>query len=153
MFRNTARVFQRLFFAIGFLVLGYVGTDWLNSRIQQTRGNQELDRLLNKKELSEKTMNGQTPLPRIPEGALVGRVEIPKLHLSAVVFEGTTDPVLDKGGGHVDSTALRGQSGNVVLAAHRDSFFRGLRDIHKGDVVTVTTTAGPRTYKVDSTEI
>jgi sortase A len=155
MLRNTARFFQRLFFAVGFLVLGYVGADWLNSRLQQMRGNQELDRLLNRKELSEETMNGQAPLPKmtLPEGALVGRVEVPKLHLSAVVFQGTTNSILDKGVGHVDSTALPGQTGNVVLAAHRDSFFRGLRDVHKGDEVMVTTTSGPRTYKVDSMDI
>jgi|SRR6185312_1460176 len=150
MLRNAARFLQRLFFAIGFLVLGYVGADWINSRMQQARGNQELDRLL-----SEKAIDRQTPRPKttLPDGALVGRVEIPKLHLSAVVFQGTTNPVLDKGVGHVDSTALPGQGGNVVLAAHRDSFFRGLRDIHKGDVVKVTTPLGQRTYKVESMEI
>jgi sortase A len=153
MLRDTARFLQRLLFAIGFLVLGYVGADWLNSRIQQTRGNQELDRLLSQNEPSKKAMNGQAPNTRVPDGALVGRVEIPKLHLSAVVFQGTTSSILDKGVGHVDSTALPGQAGNVVLAAHRDSFFRELRNIHQGDDVTVMTTSGQRTYKVASTEI
>jgi LPXTG-site transpeptidase (sortase) family protein len=61
--------------------------------------------------------------------------------------------VLDRGVGHLDGSALPGQAGNVVLAAHRDTFFRGLRDIHNGDTVNVTTQSGPRTYKVDSTEV
>ncbi|HWF10652.1 MAG TPA: class D sortase [Bryobacteraceae bacterium] len=155
MLRGTARFIQRLFFVIGFLVLGYVGANWVNSRIQQTNGNQELDRLLSQKTLSYQTKNGQGLLTKktIPDGALVGRVEVPKLHLSAVVFQGATNAVLDKGVGHLDGSPLPGQGGNVVLAAHRDTFFRALRDIRKGDDVTVTTPSGPRTYKVDSTEI
>jgi sortase A len=148
--RRTALFIQRLFFVIGFLVLGYVGANWVNSRIQQTNGNRELDRLL-----TYQTKNGQAvPTKKtIPDGALVGRVEVPKLHLSAVVFQGTANAVLDKGVGHLDGSPLPGQGGNVVFAAHRDTFFRGLRDIKKGDDVTVTTPSGPRTYKVDSTEI
>ncbi len=80
-------------------------------------------------------------------------MEIPKLHLSAVVFQGADSPVLAHGIGHVDGTALPGQPGNVVLAAHRDTFFRGLRNIQKGDMVMVTTESGPRYYEVDSTEV
>src|SRR4051812_25440111 len=154
MIRSATRFIQRVFFAIGFLVLGYVGADWIHSRIQQTKGNQELDRWLNSKELSYKTRNGQaSPKISIPEGALVGRVEVPKLHLSAVVFQGTGNSVLDKGVGHLDGSPLPGQGGNVVLAAHRDTFFRGLRDIKKGDDVAVTTQMGSRTYRVESMEV
>ncbi|HEX4277648.1 MAG TPA: class D sortase [Bryobacteraceae bacterium] len=149
MFRSVARVIQRSLFAVGFLVLGYVGADWIHSRIQQAKGNRELDRILSYKPDAKATPQMTT----IPEGGLVGRVAVPKLHLSAVVFQGTNNSVLDRGVGHLDGSPLPGQGGNVVLAAHRDTFFRSLRDIHKGDDVTVTTESGPRTYKVDSTEI
>ncbi len=140
------RWIQRFLFAAGFIILGYCGASWLNSRLQQARGNRELDRLLTNR-----------PIPpaqvRIPEGGLVGKVEIPKLHLSAVVFQGTTSTVLDRGVGHLDGSALPGQPGNVVLAAHRDTFFRSLRNIRRGDQVLVNTPYGSRTYTVDSTEI
>jgi len=142
---------QRIFFVVGFMILGYCGADWYNARMQQAKGSRELDRALfenapyRKPELSI----GK----QIPEGGLVGKVEIPKLHLSAVVFQGTNDKVLDRGVGHMDHSALPGQSGNVVLAAHRDSYFRGLKDIQQGDRITVTTEDGPRDYKVELTEI
>jgi sortase A len=135
-------------FAAGFLILGYCGAAWLGSRLRQAEGNRKLDRVLRD--------SAAIPAPKIttiPEGGLIGRVEIPNLHLSAVVFQGADSSVLDHGVGHVDTSALPGQPGNVVLAAHRDSFFRPLRNIRKGDTVTVTTESGPRNYQVTSTEV
>ena len=138
---------QRSLLATGLVILGICGAAWLDSRLRQAEGNRELDQ-----SLSRKATSPAAPIV-IPDGGLIGRVEIPKLHLSAVVFQGSDSSVLDHGIGHVDSTALPGQPGNVVLAAHRDTFFRSLRNIRKGDLVTVTTESGPRNYEVSSTEI
>ncbi len=142
---------QRLLFAAGFVILGYCGADWLNSILRQADGNRELDHILSDRIRSDKAV----PIPEaaIPDGGLIGRVEIPKLHLSAVVFQGADSSILNHGIGHVASSALPGQPGNVVLAAHRDTFFRSLRNIQKGDSVTVTTESGPHTYQVSSTEV
>jgi LPXTG-site transpeptidase (sortase) family protein len=41
----------------------------------------------------------------------------------------------------------------VVLAGHRDSFFRALRNIQSGDVVEVTTLQGSRSYTIGTTRI
>jgi sortase A len=142
---------QRIFFVVGLMILGYCAADWYNARMQQAKGNRELDRALFE---SAPYRNPEfSSGKQIPEGGLVGKVEIPKLHLSAIVFQGTNDGVLDRGVGHMDQSALPGQSGNVVLAAHRDSYFRSLKDIQQGDQITVTTEDGPRDYKVESTEI
>lgn len=141
-----ARWIQRFLFAAGFVILGYCGAWLLNSHLQQIRGNRELDRVLTNRKIPSAQQ-------KIPEGGLVGRVEIPKLRLSAVVFQGTNDNVLDRGVGHLDGSALPGQPGNVVLAAHRDTFFRSLRNIQRGDTVRMTTQYGARTYTVDSTEV
>src|ERR1700733_5528894 len=142
---GLARWIQRILFTAGFVILGYCGADLLNSHLQQIKGNRELDRLL----LNQRG----TPTKNVPEGSLVGRVEIPDLRLSAVVFQGTSDSILDRGVGHVDGSALPGQPGNVVLAAHRDTFFRSLRNIHRGDVIRVTTPSGTHAYTVNSTEV
>src|ERR1035441_9496992 len=146
MIRRAARWLQRLLFVIGFMILGYCGADWVNSRLQQSAGNQELDRIL-----SENTQSA--PKSSIPDGELVGRVEIPKLRLSAVVFQGTDNNVLDRGVGHLDSSALPDEPGNVVLAAHRDTFFRSLRNITQGDEITMTTTSSLYSCRVDSPKI
>ena len=40
-----------------------------------------------------------------------------------------------------------------ALAGHRDTFFRGLRNIHKNDEITLTTLRGTLSYRVDSTQV
>jgi sortase A len=153
--KSAVHTVERLLFVAGLMILGYCGADWLNSRIQQHKGNQELDRILSEQSRAKKAQPGsvQPAKPALREGSLVGKVEIPKLRLSAVVFQGTNNEVLDRGVGHLDESALPGQPGNVVLAAHRDTFFRSLRNVQKGDAVRVTTPYGVRTYTVDSMQI
>jgi sortase A len=84
---------------------------------------------------------------------LVGRIDIPKLDLSAVVFEGTSDETLARGVGHLTGSAGPGERGNLVLAGHRDTFFRKLRGIRKGDEVTVKGPDGEFQYQVESTAV
>jgi sortase A len=81
---------------------------------------------------------------------LIGRIEVPRLKLSAMVLEGTERRALRRGVGHVASSPLPGEDGNVVLAGHRDTYFRGLRDIETGDLIRITTPDGAYAYQVDS---
>ncbi len=92
------------------------------------------------------------PAP-IAVGALIGRIEIPRLNLSTIVLQGDSDQVLRKGVGHIPSTSLPGGSGNVAIAGHRDTFFRALKDIRREDNITLTTTTGTYHYRVDSVQI
>jgi sortase A len=83
----------------------------------------------------------------------VANLEIPRLNLSVVVLEGVGDNILEVGAGHVPQTSLPGKSGNVGIAAHRDTFFRPLRNIQRNDVIRVTTTAGVFDYAVEWTRV
>jgi sortase A len=95
--------------------------------------------------------------PKIPsssnqqanENLPLGRIEIASIGLTAMVEEGTGRKTLQRGVGHIVGTSLLGQSGNIGLAGHRDTFFRKLRNIHEGDEITVTTLAGIFLYRVD----
>src|SRR5579863_8626520 len=98
-----------------------------NAKLAQKRGKEEIDRLL--KDKDKEARNSIAPTIRLRHGVLVGKMEIPRLNVSAVVFEGTDEPILSKGVGHLTGSALPGQRGNVVLAGHRDSFFLALRNI------------------------
>ena len=93
------------------------------------------------------------PKPRPLPNGLIGRIEIPRLNVAAVVREGVDAKTLRRAAGHVPGTALPGEDGSVALAAHRDSFFRGLRDVRKDDRIILTTTEGTYEYAVRSTEI
>jgi sortase A len=84
---------------------------------------------------------------------VVGRLEIPRLNLSTVVFEGADDDVLDRGAGHLPGSALPGDPGNTVLAAHRDTFFRPLRDVRLGDLVKIHRPNRDSVYIVESARV
>ena len=85
---------------------------------------------------------------RIP-GSLIGRIEIPRLNLSAVVLEGSDNDVLSLGVGRVPETSEPGEAGNVVLGGHRDTFFRPLSGIRNGDSIRIVTPLGSYRYTVD----
>lgn len=89
-------------------------------------------------------------LPSLAPEDLVGRIEISRLGLKAVVAEGVSSRTLRLAVGHLPGTSLPGEDGNVVLAGHRDTFFRPLKDVEPGDVVTLTTPRGRFEYTVDS---
>ncbi len=73
----------------------------------------------------------------------------PAIKLEVPVLPGTDDLTLDRGVGHIDGTAIPGAAGNVGIAGHRDGFFRGLKDIHGGDTIDLTTEQGTESYVVD----
>ncbi len=79
----------------------------------------------------------------------LGVLRIPKIRLEVPVLPGTEDFVLNRGVGHVDSTALPGTEGNSAIAGHRDGFFRGLKDIGPDDAIEIETLRGKETYRVE----
>src|SRR5487761_1519613 len=90
--------------------------------------------------------------------ALIGRLEIPRLHISTIVLEGDDVHVLRYGAGHVPGTSLPDRlndtrPGNISIAGHRDTFFRPLRHIKPNDRIALITAGGERDYVVESTEI
>jgi sortase A len=96
---------------------------------------------------------GENPAVKTLEGAPLGRLEISSIGLAAVVMEGIDEGTLRLAVGHIPGTPLPGQRGNVGLAAHRDTFFRGLRKIHRDDEITLATLQGSYRYRVDSTQV
>jgi len=76
-------------------------------------------------------------------------LRIPRLKLEVPVYDGTTDPVLDLAAGRIEQTALPGTPGNVGIAAHRDGFFRVLKDIKEGDALELDTPVALELYRVE----
>jgi sortase A len=101
----------------------------------------------------------QTPLEKtagpgaLPIGEPMGRIEVPRLHVSAAVANGDDDGTLSVAIGHLPDTPFPWETGNSALAGHRDTFFRQLRNIRVGDDMRVTTPYGDFTYQVSRTLI
>lgn len=98
--------------------------------------------------------------PADPRGAeeqiQLGGISIPKLGVDAPLLEGIRLTTLDNGPGHWPGTAMPGEIGNVVVAAHRTSHggpFRNIDQLVAGDVVVFTTDAGEVEYTVTGTQI
>jgi sortase A len=85
----------------------------------------------------------------IKEGDVLGRMDIPSLGVSVAVLQGTNSRMLRLGAGHIKDTALPGEPGNIGIAGHRDTFFRGLKDIHQKDEIQLQTATGLFRYEVD----
>ncbi|OGF22920.1 MAG: hypothetical protein A2V63_09580 [Candidatus Eisenbacteria bacterium RBG_19FT_COMBO_70_11] len=82
------------------------------------------------------------------EGAL-GRIEIRRLGISAIIAEGTDNATLKRAVGHLPSTSIPGEAGNVGLAAHRDGLFRGLGGVRQNDLILIVTPRGSYSYRVE----
>jgi sortase A len=80
-------------------------------------------------------------------------LKIQSAAMEVPVLEGTTDLVLNRGAGHIAGTAEPGGSGNIVLAGHRDGFFRHLKNVSVGDRIELARPGGTDEYRVDSMRV
>jgi sortase A len=86
----------------------------------------------------------------------LGTLEIPKIGVSATMFEGIRLTTLDRGPGHWPGTPMPGQPGNMVIGGHRTSHskpFRYINELVAGDEVIFTNESGRFVYVVTTTEI
>ena len=78
---------------------------------------------------------------------------MPRLKIDVPVLEGTDDLTLNRGAGWIEGTARPGEPGNVALSAHRDGFFRALKDVAVGDEIVLETPRETTRYAVAWTKI
>ena len=84
----------------------------------------------------------------------VARIEVKRIHASAIVLAGSSGQALAFGPGHIERTPDAGERGVAVYSAHRDTHFRFLRDVAIGDEIDVTRSDGRKfRYLADSTSI
>jgi sortase A len=161
-----------ILFLIGILALGYYGYALADARIFQAYQTRLFEQAA--KKLAPGFPLDEVPNPLIPidaspaqvtrsvamgfdgsgrPGSVLGRIEIRKIDLAVMILEGTDNRALRHAVGHIPETALPGQPGNVGIAGHRDTFFRGLRNIAMNDEITLTTLNGSFRYVVDFSEV
>ena len=149
--RRSAHRAAWILLAAGVAALVYVGYVTLNARAYQAAAQQHLSAL----RASDVSLPAASPsAPLAPtDGDVIGEIDIPRLGLAVAVAQGDSPAILQRGIGHLTETALPGEAGNVVLAGHRDTFFRPLRRVRVGDAVTLKTPVGDFDYLVESTAV
>jgi len=145
-----------VFLGCALMVGGAFAFGWYGYvQLQLFRVQREASRLLENQKKALTTQSPPRVLVNIPlrSGELLGRIEIPRLHISVMVLEGTSPEVLRVAAGHIQGTALPGIGGNTGIAAHRDTFFRPLRAVQPQDRILLTTSYGTFRYIVDTVKI
>jgi len=139
------KVLSWAFIAIGILLLGYVGGQYW----QMYRSQKNL----------EAEWQRQSATISVPGHAdisaqqMLTRLVIPKIDMDAIVVEGASRKDLSDGPGHMKQTAQPGETGNAVITAHRDTFFRHIYELNKGDQIQVRRSGRTFTYAVTGKRI
>jgi sortase A len=142
-------------FIVGCCALGYYVTVAAAATYYQAHSREALRNVADHPVKPKDGAWSSLPSPlRVDSGpTLLGRLDVPRIGLSAVVADGTSSRVLRLAVGHVPGTAMPWSVGNVALAAHRDTFFRRLGELHRGDAINVTVSGSQYHYKVVFTGI
>jgi sortase A len=140
---------------IAVLSLGYYSYVSVEAYLYQAYETRELDAILKSAPPTPTTLSSPVARrrPALPAGTTIGRIDIPRLGVSAVVRAGSDARTLRLAVGHIPGTAYPGDPGNVGLAGHRDTFFRKLRDIRPDDVIRIATPDGTYDYRVERTTV
>jgi len=146
------KTLERVLFGIGSLIFFWCAWRSAEARVYQASHEARFE----ERRSAEGPIDSPAPArtKRVREGGALGRIEIPRIGLAAVIAEGERETTLRLALGHIAGTALPGENGNVGLAGHRDGFFRPLARIRLHDEIRLTVERGRSIlYRVDSTSV
>lgn len=155
--KSIIRAGSYIFFLAGAAILMGTGLLLLQSHAHQRYARQQFERARRRSAgMAESARPGKVKFtePVAQNGSVLGELEIPRLGIDTLIFQGDDAQILRWGTGHIPGTPLPDSPfGNIGLAAHRDSYFRPLRNIRHKDLIVVKTLHGVQRYAVQSTAI
>ncbi|MDE2234299.1 MAG: class D sortase [Gammaproteobacteria bacterium] len=86
-------------------------------------------------------------------GGPIAILQIRRLGLEVPVYAQLNEVNLNRGAALIAGTAPPDSDGNTAIAAHRDGYFRVLKNLVTGDLIQVQTFTRVRTYRVTNLEI
>jgi sortase A len=138
----------------------FYGFYTVQTSLFQRHAKAEIDRMIATPESptpESPTMTRPAPTGLSPaslaRGSVIGRVDVPRLDMSAAIAEGDDESTLNNAVGHLPDTPLPWQAGNAAFAAHRDGLFRPLRNVRVNDEIKVVTAHGEFLYRVKKTQV
>ena len=143
------RIISLALLLIGLSLLGYVGSQYWDMYHSQRQLEAQWE---HQQQLTTMPAPGQ-PKAQVAVADLLTRVSIPKIKLDAIVVEGASRKQLSIGPGHMVQTAMPGETGNAVITGHRDTFFRHIYELQKGDEIEVRRNGQTFKYQVTGKKI
>ena len=145
---RIVRWIERGLVAIGASCLLWVGATSHSAIVYQVKHGASLERVDQSLHGPEADLGAHVVNTTLEAGSPIGRLEIPRIGLTAAVAEGDDEKTLKVAVGHLPDTPLPWQEGNTALAGHRDTLFRPLRSVQPGDEVRFATRHGTFRYRV-----
>jgi sortase A len=152
--KTVLRLTEDFLWVVALASIGFCSVAYGSAAIHQARQKAVLEALrANFAAPASLASASQASNSKVANNVLLGLIEIPRLATGSIVEEGVETPTLWKAVGHIPGTALPGERGNAVLAAHRDTYFSGLGDLKVGDLVSFKSPTATYSYRVESTRI
>ncbi len=130
--------------AAGLLMLAAGAGLWWSGEIGQQQAGREWEALQEETE----------PVPvAVADGAAMARLWVPRLEKEEFVVKGASRRNLKKGPAWLAVTSPPGASGNCVIAGHRDTHFRFLKDVQEGDEIRLEYGKRVFRYRVESLQV
>jgi sortase A len=149
---RTKNLLSLLLLAGGSCLLYLGAREYFDSRAGQYEAAREFERPVPDTAATRAAVN-PTSRPALRRGDTLAKLTIPRLDAELYVIEGDSARELRRGPGHLEGTALPGENGNCVIAGHRDTHFRVLKDIREGDDIVLQTDQGQFLYRVRRTHV
>lgn len=133
-----------VFTLAGVFLLGFVGSEYYGMYSEQKRLTVDWEQQNSAHKPGEAAR---------PAADSLTRIEIPKIDLAAIVVEGASRKQLKLGPGRITTSAIPGEVGNSVITGHRDTFFRHIYELNKGDFIVVRRKGELFRYRVTGKKI
>ena len=140
------RLLPLLFVLSGFSLLAYVSYQYWDMYHSQKQLEAQWEQ-----QAAATAVPGQPK--QVPGTEMLTKVLIPKINLDAIVVEGASRKQLSIGPGHMIETAMPGETGNAVITGHRDTFFRHIYELTKGDEIIIRRNGQVFKYQVTGKKI
>ncbi len=133
--QRVRRALSPALLVLGIVLVGYVGAQYAHMYAEQRHLAQQWQK---QQVQSQKPHEQLTPASasKVEDDGLT-RLSVPKIGLDSVVVQGTSYKALLVGPGHMTDTPAPGDEGNSVITGHRDTFFRHIHELDKGDTLLV----------------
>ncbi|MBA4493649.1 class D sortase [Paenactinomyces guangxiensis] len=135
---------------------GYSGVNYYQKLqvVREVRPDHQASAASNDKAVSKTVQTDDQPWVIVPKGERPKTGEhfadlvIPRLNAKIPIIEGTHEDELARGIGHYAGSVLPGEPDNAVLSGHRDTVFRRMGELKKGDELRVTSEQGTFVYVI-----
>ena len=91
-----------------------------------------------------------TPITTNAESLPIAVLRMARVGLEVPVYPDVSELNLNRGAGWIEGTAAPNTGGNMAVAAHRDQYFRPLKDVEVGDIVELESLSGYGEFRVSS---